>query len=118
MESPGPLPSLANLRDAVDLGERRHCGEVGRVGNVQPVGNHAAGRVDDVQRGCILFGRAGQDHAVVIGVVDGRSIDGDVLRRGCREADCALYVMNDVAAAGFGLGVRPCGAGRKAGRRV
>jgi hypothetical protein len=88
------------------------------VGNVQPIGNHTAGRVDDVQRGCILLGRAGQNHAVVIGVVDGRPIDGDVLRSGCSEADCALYVLNYVAAASRGLRIRLCVAGRKAGLRV
>ena len=63
------------------------------MGNVQPVGNHAAGRVYDVQRGCILLGRTGQNHAVVVGVVDGRSIDGDVLRGGCGEADRTFDVV-------------------------
>lgn len=87
------------------------------MGDVQPIGNHAASRVYDVQRACILLGRTGQNHAVVVGVVDGRSIDGDVLRSRCGEADRALYVMDDVAVAGFGLGTRLYIAGREGGSR-
>ncbi len=87
------------------------------MGDVQPIGNHTAGRVHDVQRLRVLLSRTRQDHAVGISVRDVRSIDGDVLRGGCIEADCALYVLNDVAAAGFALGFRLYVAGRKAGRR-
>ena len=117
MDKPRPQPSLANLRNAVDLGKDWHGGEVGGVGDVEPIGNHTAGRVYDVERGCILFGRAGQDHAVVIGIADGRSVDSDVLRGGFVKADRSLHVMNDVAAAGLGLGFRLYVAGREAGNR-
>ena len=100
MESSSLRPSLARLRDNVYLAKRRHGGQVCRVSNVQPIGNHTAGRVYDVQRLRVLLCRIGKCHAVAIGVIDGRSIDGDVLRSGCCEADRALYVLNDVAAAG------------------
>jgi len=92
------------------------------VGDVQPIGNHAAGRVYDVQRACVLLNRTRENHAVGVSVVDGRSVDGNVFRCCFLEADFTLHVLDHMSGLVRGVGavvrLAGCEAGNGAGGEI
>ena len=93
-----PPPLLVNLRDAVDLVQGWHCIHVCRVGNVDPIRNHAARSIHDVQCLRIRLGRTGKRYAVVGGRVDRGSIHCDIGRRSVSHGNCALNVVRNSGA--------------------